>query len=203
MYGMLRSTPTANDSTTNPTSIEAYIETDSGALLFESLVVAAMKAHVVPPETDTEALLAGAQFVDAYQLVMEDLLVSAPAAAQRILGHAPHWVSLLMTLRNRVVAPLGLKTPGPDAIGSSKQIGIFPLLSQTADRVILGLEDKHLDFRLIVDVSHQGTCSRVTLTTLVRTHNLLGRTYLAIILPFHRIIALAMLRQAAALHISC
>jgi hypothetical protein len=157
-----------------------------------------MRAHVVTPETETEALLAGAQFADAYQLVIEDHTLSAPIAAQRILGRAPHWVSLLMALRNRVVAPLGLKTPAPDSIGSSKRIGIFPLISQTPDRVVLGLEDRHLDFRVVVDVSHHGNSSRVTLTTLVRTHNLLGRTYLAIILPFHRIIALAMLQQVSA-----
>ena len=28
--------------------------------------------------------------------------------------------------------------------------------------------------------------SAVTATTLVRTHNLLGRTYLAMVMPFHR-----------------
>jgi hypothetical protein len=35
------------------------------------------------------------------------------------------------------------------------------------------------------------------LTTLVLTHNWLGRTYLAIILPFHRLIAPTLLRQVA------
>ena len=43
-----------------------------------------------------------------------------------------------------------------------------------------------------------GQGQRVTATTLVLTHNLLGRTYLAIILPFHRLIVRAMLRQVAA-----
>jgi hypothetical protein len=35
------------------------------------------------------------------------------------------------------------------------------------------------------------------LTTLVRMHNRLGRAYLAIVMPFHRVIARAMLRQVA------
>jgi hypothetical protein len=95
---------------------------------------------MVLPDTETEAPLADALFVDAYQLVMEGPTLSAPIAEQRILGRAPSWVNLLITLRNRVVAPLGLKTPSPDAIGASKQIGIFPVLSQTPDRVILGLD---------------------------------------------------------------
>ena len=36
---------------------------------------------------------------------------------------------------------------------------------------------------------------QVTATTLVKTHNWLGRTYLAIIMPFHRLIVRAMLRR--------
>jgi Protein of unknown function (DUF2867) len=39
---------------------------------------------------------------------------------------------------------------------------------------------------------------QVTATTLVKTHNVFGRLYLAIILPFHRLIVPAMLRQIAA-----
>jgi hypothetical protein len=49
-----------------------------------------------------------------------------------------------------------------------------------------------------VDVVTSGERQQVTATTLVRTHNLLGRSYLAIILPFHKLIARAMLRQVAA-----
>ncbi len=72
-------------------------------------------------------------------------------------------------------------------------IGIFPVLSETPDRLVAGFNDSHLDFRVVVDVA---TCraagQHVTVTTLVRTHNWLGRTYLAIILPFHRLIAPAL-----------
>ena len=95
------------------------------------------------------------------------------------------------------MAPLGLKTPTPEASGGAPHVGIFPLVSQTPDRVVLGMADWHLDFRVVVDVAHEGNRSAVTLTTLVQTHNLLGRAYLATILPFHRVIASAMLRQAA------
>jgi hypothetical protein len=37
--------------------------------------------------------------------------------------------------------------------------------------------------------------SSVTMTTLVLTHNLLGRAHLTTILPFHRIIVRSMLQQ--------
>ena len=51
----------------------------------------------------------------------------------------------------------------------------------------MGLDDRHLDFRLAVDVTALDERRReVVATTLVQTHNRLGRTYLAVILPFHR-----------------
>ena len=39
---------------------------------------------------------------------------------------------------------------------------------------------------------------QVTTTTLVLTHNLFGRTYLTVIMPFHRLVVRAMLRKLAA-----
>jgi hypothetical protein len=37
----------------------------------------------------------------------------------------------------------------------------------------------------------------VSLTTLVQSHHIFGKAYLAIIMPFHRIIAATILAQAA------
>ena len=42
-----------------------------------------------------------------------------------------------------------------------------------------------------------GDRRRVIATTLVRTHNWVGRAYLAVIMPFHRVIVRTMLAQAA------
>lgn len=102
-----------------------------------------------------------------------------------------------MAMRNRIVAPLGLKHPSPAPAGSADRIGIFPILTQAPDRIVLGLDDKHLDFRLVVEVAEVEGRSSVTATTIVKTHNLLGRTYLVAIMPFHRIIARTMVGKAA------
>ena len=103
-----------------------------------------------------------------------------------------------LALRNFLVAPFGLKTSAPNETGASDIIGIFPIVSQTPDRLVAGFNDKHLDFRVVVDIAASERGQRVTATTLVLTHNLLGRTYLAIILPFHRLVVRALLRQVAA-----
>jgi Protein of unknown function (DUF2867) len=157
-----------------------------------------MKVRAVEPDIDTGALLAGAQFADAFRITVDGDALDARQAAQRMLGWSPRWIERLLALRNRLVAPFGLKTSAPNETGAADIIGLFPVVSQTPDRLVAGFDDKHLDFRVVVDVAAAGSGQRVTATTLVLTHNLLGRVYLATILPFHRLVVRALLRQVAA-----
>jgi hypothetical protein len=157
-----------------------------------------MKVCEVEPEVDVDTLLAGAQFIDAYSIAIDNAGLDARRAAERMLGRSPRWVEVLLALRNFLVAPFGLKTGGPNGTGASDVIGIFPIVSQTPSRLVAGFNDSHLDFRVVVDVAIMGQGRCVTATTLVLTHNLLGRVYLAIILPFHRLIVRNMLQQVAA-----
>jgi hypothetical protein len=155
-----------------------------------------MKVFEIKPEIDADALLPGAQFVDAFSLETDGHALDARHAAERIMTRQPRWAEALLRLRNLLVAPFGLKTSGASKAAPREMIGIFPVLSETPDRLVAGFNDKHLDFRLVVDVANAGAATQnVTATTLVLTHNWLGRTYLAIILPFHRLIVPTLLRQ--------
>jgi hypothetical protein len=159
------------------------------------------RVQEVTPEVDAGPLLSGAQFADAFRVDLTGHTMDARNAAERMLGHSPAWVEALVTLRNILVAPFGLKTSGHHETPPRETIGLFPILTQTPDRLVAGFNDKHLDFRVVVDVTASGPESeagqQVTATTLVKTHNLFGRLYLAIIVPFHRLIVPAMLRKVA------
>ena len=157
-----------------------------------------MKVHEVDPIVDSGAVLAGAQFVDAYSIAIDGAALDARHAAEKMLAHSPRWVEVLLALRNLLVAPLGLKTSAPDEPGARDIIGLLPVVRQTPIALLRASNDKHLDFRVVVDVARAGDSQRITATTLVLTHNLLGRTYLAVIRPFHRLVVPAMLRQVAA-----
>jgi hypothetical protein len=157
-----------------------------------------LKVCAVEPEVDAGAVLPGAQFADAFRISLDDSALDARRAAERMMGRSPRWVERLLGLRNRLVAPFGLKTGAPKHAGASDIIGIFPVVSQAAGRLVAGFNDSHLDFRVVVDVATSGGGQQVTATTLVLTHNLLGRVYLASILPFHRLVVRALLRQVAA-----
>jgi hypothetical protein len=128
-------------------------------------------------------LLPGYQFADAFQ-VPAPAGVDAIEAARLAFAHRPLWIRSLMDLRNRLGRVVGLK-PAP--------AGGFPVLRQSADEVVMGFDDRHLDFRVVVAVAG-GTA---TLTTVVRWHNAWGRAYLRLIMPFHRTIAARMLEGVA------
>ena len=69
-----------------------------------------------------------------------------------------------------------------------------------ASEIVLGEDDKHLDFRLSLlcsPASAQSPQRRLILSTAVHCHNRLGRFYITLIAPFHRRIVRACLRQAA------
>ena len=156
-----------------------------------------MIVREVTPAAGIDALLAGAQFADAFRVEIADPALDARRAAERMMARQPRWAEALLKLRNLLVAPFGLKTSGASASAPREMIGIFPILSETPDRLVAGFNDSHLNFRVVVDVATSGSTRNVTATTLVLTHNRLGRVYLAVILPFHRLIVPALLRQVA------
>jgi hypothetical protein len=156
-----------------------------------------MTVHEITPDVDPGPWLAGAQFVDAYRIEIDGGL-DAREAATRMFAPSPRWVRTLVNLRNLIVAPFGLKTSGAGERATGGMIGIFPVVSETPDRLVAGFNDSHLDFRVLVDVAPAGAGQQVTATTLVRTHNRLGRLYLAVIMPFHRLVVRSLLLRVAA-----
>lgn len=136
-----------------------------------------MKVVSVPPPVDCDSLLPGHDFADAYAVSIPEGM-NAAEAARRAFANAPRWAATSMALRDRLVGPFGLK-PAPSSG--------FPMISETLERVVMGFDDRHLDFRIVVTVA----CGVATLTTIVRRHNALGRAYLLAIMPFHRLIARA------------
>src|SRR3979490_1648859 len=108
----------------------------------------AMKVCSVEPDVDTNALLPGAQFIDAYSVTVNAAL-DARRAAEKMTTRGPRWIEALHGLRNRLVAPFGLKTAAPTGNSAPDRVGIFPVISERPDRLVAGLDDAHLDFRLV------------------------------------------------------
>ncbi|WP_077968058.1 DUF2867 domain-containing protein [Ensifer adhaerens] len=132
--------------------------------------------------------LPNADWADRFELALDGKGMTAAQAAELSLGRSPRWVRDLLRLRNRAVSLIGLKSAAPKP-GRLGLVGAFPVLSRTDDEVVLGFDDKHLDFRIVVDVRAGSAVNQIVgVTTLIRRHNTLGRIYLAAVMPFHKMI---------------
>jgi len=142
--------------------------------------------------------LPDANWADAFEMTTYRKFPNMRELAAATVGSMPTWVKSLLAIRNVMVRPFGLKPDGTaDAPHDDDRVGIFPILQESTDRIVLGLDDAHLDFRIVLERTAVKTGDRLRATTLVKRHNLLGRTYIAAITPFHKAVAAAALRQAA------
>jgi hypothetical protein len=161
------------------------------------------RAYAVPVPTDSALtpLYSGADLLDAFAVHLpagasDDLEVLARAAFAR---PAP-WIRALMLVRDTVMATVGVKSStaiGAAAAARGPVIGFFPLLSKSPGELVVGADDRHLDFRAAIMLRPGAAGGReLVAVTVVHCHNRLGRTYLAIIAPFHRMIVRANLERA-------
>ena len=110
-----------------------------------------------------------------------------------------------MRVRDALVAGFGLKTSKrlEESARSErdKHVSFFRIYERTVDEIVLGEDDKHLDFRLSVfqgaREEAEGGGRYLTVSTVVRCHNLLGRTYILLIAPFHEMVVRSSMRRAA------
>jgi len=110
----------------------------------------------------------------------------------------PTWVNALGKLRDFLVKPFGLKTEAEiknEQLGSGSEFDFAPVLFDNDHELIMGLNDKHLYFRLSVLKVVERENTQVFLTTAVRFNNLGGRIYFSAIRLFHGLIVRSMLRR--------
>ncbi|MBV9234847.1 MAG: DUF2867 domain-containing protein [Xanthobacteraceae bacterium] len=162
-----------------------------------------IKAHAAPIPSDSvlAPLYAGADLLDAFAIQLpagasDDPEVLAGVAFERQAA----WIRVLTWVRDTVMATVGVKASreiGAAAATSGLQvIGYFPVLSKRAGEMVMGGDDRHLDFRVGVLVRPDAQGKReLVVVTVVHCHNRLGRTYLAVIAPFHRTILRANLER--------
>lgn len=159
----------------------------------------------VPRESALFGSLAGASMHDAYCVDLPVDGRSAMALYLDMAARTPAWIDAAMRMRNRLGGLAGLKDLGalsaidthrlPGDYVSGERVGIFTLLSQRHDEVVLGDSDKHLDVKMSVHRSELGEHMRVCVSTVVHVRNTLGRAYMLVVAPGHRMIAPSMVRR--------
>jgi hypothetical protein len=156
-----------------------------------------------PQHGPLRALMRPGDFLDGQSV---PLPAGAPDAIELTIATffaMPGWVVALLGLRDTLVRPLGLRTGTPQDIRppTRQEIidcsfpGLFAVHASSPDEVILGADDRHLDFR--ISLLRSAADGVVALSTWVHPHNLGGRAYLAAVYPFHRVIVARCLANAA------
>jgi hypothetical protein len=145
-------------------------------------------------------------YYDSFQSHLEDPnnTIDVLAVSKAFISSSPQWIESLFQLRNKIVSLFGLKTsltkdketvlknfngqPG-------EQLGFFKVFDRSENEIILGEDDKHLDFRvsLLLETVNSST-KNLIITTTVEFHNFFGKLYFLPVKPFHRIIVPVMLK---------
>jgi hypothetical protein len=163
------------------------------------------RAVGLPLQSVIAGLYDGADLADAFAIMLPDVIAAdIDQLARAVLGNPSWWFRALLTCRDALVAPFGVKTSAQlcaqleDA--APAHIDFFPVVSCTADELVIGADDKHLDFRtsVLIRRSTAGERCKLIVTTVVHSHNRLGHLYLLVIAPFHRLVVRANLQRAAA-----
>ncbi|GAB3347456.1 DUF2867 domain-containing protein [Lysobacter tyrosinilyticus] len=160
---------------------------------------------VLPAESQISGFYPSVTFADAYAIRLPTHASRDPEVLARFLfARPPSIVRSLLKVRDLLVAPFGIKTAdhmqASGASGCDQRIGIFRIYDSNADEIVLGEDDRHLDFRLSVlcrPSDGTGSVTEVVLSTVVKCHNAFGRAYITVVAPFHRAIVQGSLRRAA------
>ena len=152
-----------------------------------------------PPAAIARAALARLTFADGYRAQVTHTQLPPPSAhsvAQAMFGEPPKVVQWLMSLRNGIVGLFGLQAAAQRSTATQTHYaGSFPVVFETSEEILLGFNDRHLDFRIWLSVSPKSDGFQVEISTLVQEHNAFGKVYLWVVMPVHRVLSRWMLAR--------
>lgn len=148
-------------------------------------------------------------YIDSFQGEYQDLnnIISSKDIGKLFFTSAPKWTESLFKFRNRLVSIFGLKTSGKiknrkELLDSfdcepGDKIGLFTVYFRGDNEVILGEDDKHLDFRISLykrNKTNNEESKILTISTTVKFQNWYGKLYFLPVKPFHSLIVPQMLK---------
>ena len=156
----------------------------------------------LPPESALHKYIGADDFVDCYADQIVYTKQSIDDLARGAQFKMPKWALPLLILRNALVKPLGLKTTfsgtqnTKGTIKPGEYVNFFHVAERHDNEVIMGGNDKHLDYRVSVFRDNK-TPEKLFVATWVHRNNWLGHAYLFLVMPFHKTIVRNMTRNIA------
>jgi hypothetical protein len=142
------------------------------------------------------ALLKSAYYRDSYRGPLSNAHADIADVFIGIFGHHPWWMKTAIVFRNAIVSLFGLETSAASEIfrcpidkrhyAVGEKIGPWSIYHLTQDELIVGRDNRHLDFRLSLLKANDAHEASVAVSTVCKTHNFFGKAYLFFVVPFHK-----------------
>lgn len=110
--------------------------------------------------------------------------LSARELMMRAFEATPGWFRGLFALRQMAARVAGLSTGPQGAVTEVEVLGRLPVVEESETKFEFGMADRHLDFTIAVEKRE----TEVAITTDIWFNGWTGRAYLALVLPFHKMI---------------
>ena len=156
--------------------------------------------HVIECDLPSGSALRGdatrnVYFHDSYRAKLARLELGIVDIFFALFGYTPLWMKVLLIVRNAAAKVFGLEAPTVGEIMKptvrreycvGEKIGPWPIFFIADNEIVAGRNNKHLDFRLSVLKAMEGDTASVVVSTICTVHNVYGKIYLFLIVPFHR-----------------
>jgi hypothetical protein len=158
----------------------------------------------IPAGSRVGQIFSRVDYGDAYRVKVPNDL-DLETVTRLLLTTNPEWAIKLLQLRNLLVKPFNLKTGKIRPMLKSQnvsfepgtRVGIFRVFERTSTEILMGDDDRHLDYRTSCLLQPEKDFAWATFSTVVHYNNWLGRVYFLPVKPFHRLIVASMLKQGA------
>jgi hypothetical protein len=151
-------------------------------------------------------------YSDSYQgsLTDRENSLTPTDTCKAFFSSIPRFGEKLVALRDKIVSIFGLKVTGKpftaQELNSFKyevgeELGILKVFdrvsSQTGNEIVLGVDDKHLNFKLSLLLENSGIDKQKNLiiSTVVEFNNWFGRLYFLPVKPIHKVIVRVMAKE--------
>jgi hypothetical protein len=142
-----------------------------------------------PVESEINNFFAKSNYCDCYIVDYYKSNISIDDVCDMVF-RMPNWFNIVLKIRDVLVKPFGLKTSDTNTNECNNSIP-FNCIYRTQKEIIMHENDKHLDFWLSVLYID----NKVSITTIVKYNNMLGKVYFFIVKPFHRFFLKMMLSR--------
>jgi len=146
-----------------------------------------IKSEIIPANSTVTNGFGGIDYQDIYSIAQQTDKTAEEISKELLV--MPEWVDVLMKLRNRIVGVFGLKTDR----NTLKPETFFPVIENREDEIIMGEDDKHLNFR--ASILRDSLEETLSLITVVHYNNVWGKVYFFPVKPFHKIIMRVLLKR--------